>query len=82
MEDVSPVVTEHAFKHEIAGADIFHAFRFAMRRFGPDDRGFVMAIGAARDGRTLLEVGFYPSLDGPDVIVHAMPARPKYLRDW
>ena len=42
------------------------------------DDGFVMFVGADTAGN-LLEVGVIDSADGP-IIVHAMPARSKYLR--
>lgn len=42
------------------------------------DDGFTMFIGADRAG-SLLEIGVIDTTDGP-IIVHAMPARPKYLR--
>ena len=43
----------------------------------PDD-GFTIFVGADTSGN-LLEVGVIDSVDGP-IIIHAMPARPKYLR--
>ncbi|MBO0807958.1 MAG: hypothetical protein J2P32_06605 [Actinobacteria bacterium] len=42
------------------------------------ENGLTMFIGPARD-TTLLEVGVVDGRDGP-VIVHAMEARPRYLR--
>ncbi len=42
------------------------------------DEGFVMFVGADVAGN-LLEIGVVDSADGP-IIVHAMTARPKYLR--
>ncbi len=42
------------------------------------DDGFTMFVGADQ-AANLLEVGVIDSSDGP-TIVHAMPARPKYLR--
>jgi hypothetical protein len=52
-----------------------------MRNFGPDDEGFVMVIGSDRAGN-LLEVGYIISVDGVIVIVHAMRAQARYLKDW
>jgi len=45
------------------------------------DDDMIMHIGPARDGQ-LLEVGSIAASDYPGMtlIVHAMPARPKYLR--
>lgn len=42
------------------------------------DDGFTMFVGAD-PAANLLEVGVVETSDGP-IIVHAMPARPKYLR--
>jgi hypothetical protein len=42
------------------------------------DEGFTMFVGAD-PAANLLEVGVVDTSDGP-IIVHAMPARPKYLR--
>lgn len=43
------------------------------------DDGFVMHTGPARDGQ-LLEVGVSTTTEGIVVIVHAMKARPQYVR--
>jgi hypothetical protein len=43
------------------------------------DDGLVMTIGADQAGR-LLEVAHVTDSDGRSVIVHAMPARRKFLR--
>lgn len=56
---------------------MLHAVRNAVATEDLGD-GFTMFIGPARDA-TLLEVGAVDGEDGP-VIVHAMAARPKYLR--
>ena len=42
------------------------------------DDGFVMFVGADTTGN-LLELGVIDTIDGP-IIVHAMPARPTFLR--
>ena len=42
------------------------------------DDGFLMAVGPGMTGR-LLEIGIVKGADGP-VVVHAMPARAKYVR--
>jgi hypothetical protein len=42
------------------------------------DEGLVMLVGADTAGN-LLEIGVFDSTDGP-IIIHAMTARPKYLR--
>ena len=54
----------HAFNHPILVDEL--------------EEGLTMFVGADQAG-TLLEVGIIDSSDGP-IIIHAMPARPKYLR--
>jgi hypothetical protein len=76
---LDPLIIDSARKHNIADADILHAFRNAMRVF-PNPDGMRMVIGGDRTGDLLLEVGVVDSDDGGPVIVHAMRARPKYLR--
>lgn len=64
-----------ARKHHIQDDDILHAYRHPIRVFDVDD--LTMLIGADSAGR-LLEVGVAKS-DGIEFIVHAMPARAKFL---
>jgi hypothetical protein len=56
---------------------ILHAFNNPIRTEELDD-GFTMLIGPDYAGN-LYEIGVVNSEEGP-VIVHAMPARAKYLR--
>jgi hypothetical protein len=73
-----PVVLDSARRHGIDDEDMLHAFRNPVRTFlvGTD---LTMVIGADSSGR-LLEVGVVESRDEPGlVIVHAMPARSKFL---
>ncbi len=72
-----PLIAPSARKHSIADADMTHAFNNPILIEDLDD-GFTMFIGGDRSG-DLLEVGVVDGEDGP-VIVHAMPARPQYLR--
>ena len=72
-----PLIAGSARKHGIRDQDMVHAFNHPILVDDLDD-GLTMFIGAARTGR-LLEVGVIDSTDGP-IIIHAMPARPKYLR--
>ena len=72
---VDPVVLESARKHGIADEEIVHAYRNPIRVFQFDD--FIMLIGPDRAAR-MLEVGVAHA-EGIDFIVHAMPARPKFL---
>ena len=72
-----PIVAESAYKHGIGDEDILHAYNNPIRVEDLDEELF-MLIGTSRAGN-LLEIGVVATSDGP-VIVHAMEARPKYLR--
>lgn len=72
-----PLIASSARKHGIAAADMTHAFNNPILVEDLDE-GFTMFVGGDRSG-DLLEVGVVDGEDGP-VIVHAMPARPQYLR--
>lgn len=74
---VVPLVAASARKHGIHDDDMIHALSHPILVEDLDD-GLTMLIGGDRAG-TLLEVGVIDSDDGP-IIVHAMPARAKYLR--
>jgi hypothetical protein len=74
---MEPVVTESAHKHGCEHEDIIHAFVFALWHFDLRD-DFIMYVGPNR-AALLLEVGVVTGKPAP-VIIHAMPARPKYLR--
>jgi len=69
-------VLESARKHGISDDDMLHAYRNPVRVFALDD--LTMLIGADHSGR-LLEVGVVVG-DGVEFIVHAMPARERFLR--
>ena len=73
----APLIATSARKHGIHDDDMFHAFNHLISVDELDD-GFVMFVRAVTTGN-LLEIGVVDSADGP-IIVHAMPARPKYLR--
>jgi hypothetical protein len=73
---VDPVVLGSARRHGLSDDDILHAYRNPIRVFVFDD--LTMLIGADRSGQ-LLEVGT-ATAEGVEFVVHAMPARPKYLR--
>ncbi len=75
MED--PVIAASARKHGLGDDTILHAFNNPVRAEDLDD-GLVMLVGPDHTGN-LIEVGVVSSEEGP-VIVHAMPARPKYQR--
>jgi hypothetical protein len=73
----APLIAISARKHGVRDDDMIHAFNHPIL---VDDleEGLTMFVGADLAGN-LLEVGIIDSSDGP-IIIHAMPARPKYLR--
>jgi hypothetical protein len=73
---VDPVVLASARKHGVHDDDILHAYQHPIRVLQLDD--LTMLIGPDSAAR-LLEVGVSTS-DGIDFIVHAMPARAKFIR--
>ena len=77
MEVDAPLIAPNSRKHGIPDTDMIHAFNHPILVDELDD-GFTMFIGADR-AANLLEVGVVDTIDGP-IIIHAMPARPKYLR--
>ena len=73
---VDPVILDSARKHGVEDEDMLHAYRNPIRVFDLGD--LVMLIGGDQNGR-LLEVGIAEG-EGVEFIVHAMPARSKFLR--
>lgn len=75
MDD--PIIAPSALKHGLDEDQILHAYRNPIRVWDLGD-GFTMLIGA-NTAALILEVGY---IDGEAavVIVHAMPARKKFLR--
>ena len=73
---MDPVILASARKHGISDDDMLHAYRNPIRVFAFDE--LTMLIGAGQDGQEL-EVGLVTA-DGVEFIVHAMTARPKFLR--
>jgi hypothetical protein len=73
---VDPVILDSARRHGLSDDDVLHAHRNPIRVFEVDD--LIMLIGPDRAAR-LLEIGVV-SAEGLDFIVHAMPARDKFLR--
>ena len=72
-----PRIVDSARKHGVSDEIILHAFNSPI--FVEDlDEGMTMFIGPDRAGN-LYEIGVVGSDEGPEV-VHAMKARPKYLR--
>lgn len=73
---MDPIVVASARKHGIPDDDILHAYQHPIRILRLDD--LLMLIGSDQSGR-LLEIGISAG-DGIDFIVHAMLARPKFIR--
>jgi hypothetical protein len=73
---VDPVILASARKHGVTDDDMLHAYRNPIRVFDLGD--LVMLIGPNTAGR-LLEIGVAAG-EGVEFIVHAMPARPKFVR--
>jgi hypothetical protein len=72
------IILDSARKHGIDDEDISHAIRNNIRSFGMEE-GITMVIGPGRHAQ-ILEVGLVESVDGDLLVVHAMPARDKFLR--
>jgi hypothetical protein len=75
--ELEPIVAPSAFKHGVAEQDMLHACRTPFW-VTPGDEGFTMITGPSRSGG-LLEVGVVRADDGTPVIVHAQPARRRFL---
>jgi hypothetical protein len=71
------IVTSSASRHSVSEIDAIHAYRNAIVRWTFDEE-FEMVVGADTSGR-MLEVGLVRR-DGALLLIHAMPARAKYLR--
>ena len=69
-----------ARKHDVSDDDMLHALRHHWRAFETDDSAVTMFIGPDRSGAPL-EVGVVIDEQGTAVI-HAMAARPKFLKGW
>jgi hypothetical protein len=59
---------------------MLHAYRQHWIAFETDDNAVTMFIGPSGSGQPL-EVGVVIDDDG-EAIIHAMPARPKFLKGW
>jgi hypothetical protein len=69
------VILRSARRHGVPDDDMMHAYRNPIRVFDLDD--LTMLIGPD-EAAQLLEIGVARG-EGIDFIVHAMPARPKFL---
>ena len=76
LSQVDPVILASARRHGFADNDMLHAYRNPIRVFEFDE--LAMLIGADQTGR-MLEVGL-ATADNVEFVVHAMTARPKFLR--
>ncbi len=75
---VASEILPSAHTHRISDDDIRPAFENAVASITvPDQPDFSMIIGPDETGR-LLEIGVVAAVDN-DYVIHAMPARPKYL---
>jgi len=72
-----PFIAPSARKHGVSDDAILHAFNNPVRVENLDE-GLVMLVAPDNAGN-LLEIGVVSSDEGP-VVVHGMPARPKYRR--
>ena len=72
---MDPVILNSARKHGVSDDDMLHVHRNPIRFFDLED--LVMLIGPDRSAR-LIEIGVARS-EGIEFIVHAMPARVKFL---
>ena len=72
---MDPVILESARKHQVSDDDMLHAYRNPIRVF--DLGELTMLIGPDTAAR-LLEVGVSDA-EGIEFVVHAMPARDKFL---
>lgn len=77
MDDDPPILLSTALKHGVDESDALHAWAFAVDLFALSE-GMLMFIGPDRAGN-LIEVGVV-EWHGELAIVHAMPARTKFLR--
>lgn len=73
----SPRIVDSARKHGVSDETIVHAFNNPVLVEDLDE-GMTMFIGPDRAGN-LYEIGVVGTDEGP-IVVHAMKARPKYLR--
>mgnify|MGYP006326680653 FL=1 len=71
-----PAILASARRHGITDDDMLHAYRNPIRVFELDD-DLTMLIGSDQSAQ-LLEVGV-AAAEGLEFIVHAMPARARFL---
>ena len=69
-----------ARRHGVPDDDMLHAYRRHTIAFATDDDAVTIYIGPGLDGHPL-EVGVVVDENG-EAIIHAMPARAKFLEVW
>ena len=72
------MIISSARRHGVADEDILHAYRNPIRVVDLPDENLTMLIGPDNAAR-LLEIGV-STVEGIEFVIHAMPARDKYLR--
>lgn len=72
---VDPVILASARRHRASDKDMLHAYRHPIRVFALDDLTILIGPG---ESAALLEIGVAHA-EGIDFVVHAMPARAKFL---
>jgi hypothetical protein len=70
-------IAPSARRHGVTDDDMVYAVRHHMTAFATNDTAVLMLIGPSRRG-ALLEVGVVIDMEGV-AIIHAMPARRKFL---
>ena len=74
---IQPRIVDSARKHGVSDETILHAFNSPILVEDLDER-MTMFVGPD-DAGNLYEIGVVSTNEGP-IVVHAMKARPKYLR--
>ena len=69
-----------ARKHGVTDDDMIHALRHHWRAFETHNPAVTMFIGPSNQGDPL-EIGVVTD-DAGTAVIHAMPARPKFLQGW
>ena len=72
-----PIIADSARKHGVRDDDMLRAYDHPIRMYELDE-GFTLIIGPSQSA-DILEIGVVDG-DLAPVIVHAMPAREKFLR--
>jgi len=77
LTPADPVIVASARKHGVSDDAILHAYHHPIRVFELDY--LTMLIGGDPSGHPI-ETGIATSDEGVEFVVHAMAARPKFLR--